>query len=435
MKTPISHLEEKKRQICVVGLGYVGLPLAVLLAKEFDVIGFDVNDKKITELQQGIDSMGEVTSSKLKSVDIQYTNDPSYIAKASCIIVAVPTPVDIHNVPDLRILKSATEVVGRHMSEGSVVVFESTVYPGVTEDICVPILEKASGYTVNDTFFVGYSPERVNPGDTEHTIDKITKVISGSTPETELMIQSIYETITNVFVASSIKVAEAAKVIENIQRDINIALMNELLMLFHKMDISVYDVLDAAGTKWNFLPFRPGLVGGHCIGVDPYYLTYRAQELGERTEMILAGRGINDAMPKFFVEQIIKKAIKLQIPLHEAQVVIYGITFKENVKDIRNSKVVDIYRGLQQYGISVSVTDPIADADEVYEEYGIRLTKEEDVPKADIAVFAVAHKAYLDFSEDDIVDRMKDTNILIVDIKHMFSTPFESFSSERMLNF
>jgi UDP-N-acetyl-D-galactosamine dehydrogenase len=429
-------LFEKEATVCVVGLGYVGLPLAVLLTKHFDVIGVDVNTKKIDSLKQGIDTMGEVSAEALAASTLRYTDDPAAIADASFIIVAVPTPVDEHNIPNLDIVRAAAKTVGAHMQEGSIVVFESTVYPGVTMDICVPILEQASGFTCNTEFGVGYSPERVNPGDTEHTIDTIVKVVSGSNDAVSQTVSEVYSAITNTYQASSIPVAEAAKVIENVQRDINIGLMNELLMLFHAMGISTTDVLAAAKTKWNFLPFTPGLVGGHCIGVDPYYLTYKAQELGITTNMILAGRGVNDGMASFFVQEVIKKAIQQHIDLSEAVVVIYGVTFKENVKDVRNSKVVDIYRELVSYGLTVHITDPIADPTEVAHEYDITLTPSDALPQANIAIYAVTHTTYKERTATDILTAIDtDSPYVIADLKHMYPTLSEHVSDASLLTF
>ena len=415
------QLQSKQEKLCVVGLGYVGLPLAVLLAKHFDVIGFDIDQEKIEQLKTGYDRMNELTSDELKAVQLDYTCDQKRISEARYIIVAVPTPVDKNNIPDLGIVKRASEIVGANMAAGSIVVFESTVYPGVTEDICVPLLEKTSGLTHKKNFWVGYSPERVNPGDKEHTIDKITKVVSGSDAESSHVIAQVYGAITNTFLAASIRVAEAAKVIENTQRDINIALMNELAMLFSKMDISVYDVLDAAGTKWNFLKFLPGLVGGHCIGVDPYYLTFKAQEVGHRPEMILAGRGINDSMHKFIAQSIIKEMVRVGKDVSKSKFAVLGITFKENVKDIRNSKVAELILELKDFGVEPIVYDPIADEQEVFHEYGIHLAKKEDLVNADTLIVAVAHDEYKDMTPKDLRALMNHENLLLVDIKRLYS--------------
>src|SRR3989338_4867058 len=351
------ELKSKQECVCIVGLGYVGLPLAVLLSKHFDVMGFDVNEKRAAALRQGSDATGEVAIGALQSAAIEYSTDPEAIRRAKFIIVAVPTPVDEHNIPDLTLVKKATETVGKHLVQGTIVVYESTVYPGVTEDICLPILEKESGLRGGADFKIGYSPERVNPGDKTHTIDKVTKVVSAMDEESLEVVASVYGAITNVFRARSIKVAEAAKVIENTQRDLNIAFMNELAVLFHKMGFSVYDVLEAARTKWNFLPFEPGLVGGHCIGVDPYYLTYKAQEVGHTPEVILAGRGINDSMHKFIAHQIVKTMVRMGKDVKRSQFVILGITFKENIPDARNSKVAALYKELMDFGVKPVVSE------------------------------------------------------------------------------
>ena len=353
-------LEKKQETVCVVGLGYVGLPLAVLLSRQFKVVGFDVNETRISQLQKGIDLTHEVALKDLTDSSMIFSADPSIINTASFVIVAVPTPVDEHNIPDLTIVKKASEMVGTHLKKGSIVGYESTVYPGVTEEICLPILEKMSGFSSGTDFAVGYSPERVNPGDKEHTIDKVVKVVSGMNEVSLEVIAQLYGTITTVFKATSIKAAEAAKVIENTQRDLNIALMNELAQLFYKMDLSIYDVLDAANTKWNFLPFTPGLVGGHCIGVDPYYLTYKAREIGHNPELILAGRETNDTMHSFIVREVIRRMSQLEIALHDANIVILGATFKENVPDIRNSKIIDVFQEFVGFGATPSLYDPLA---------------------------------------------------------------------------
>ncbi|MCB9798599.1 nucleotide sugar dehydrogenase [Candidatus Nomurabacteria bacterium] len=416
----LAQLCNREEKLCVVGLGYVGLPLAVLLSKHFETIGFDIHREKIEELKTGYDRMNEVSDNELKQSALDYTSDAGRINEAQYIIVAVPTPVDNNNIPDLGIVKKASEMVGKNMAKGSIVVFESTVYPGVTEDICVPILEQASGMKHLQDFWVGYSPERVNPGDKEHTIDKITKVVSGSDEASAQVIAGVYGKITNTYSAASIRVAEAAKVIENTQRDINIALMNELAMLFSKMDISVYDVLEAAGTKWNFLKFRPGLVGGHCIGVDPYYLTFKAQEVGHRPEMILAGRGINDGMHKFIASEIIKEMVSVGKDVSKSKFVVLGLTFKENVKDIRNSKVAELVLELKKFGVEPLVYDPIADPKEVEHEYGIQLAKKEDLPKADTLIVAVAHSEFKDMTPQHLREMMNHENLLLVDVQHLY---------------
>ena len=383
--------------ICVVGLGYVGLPLAVLLSNKYKVIGFDINSKRVEELSSGIDRTGEVESKDLVSSDILFTDKPELMSTADLIIVTVPTPIDEHKIPDLRPVKAATRTVGRYMKKGSIVVYESTVYPGVTEEICVPILEQESGLKWKEDFHVGYSPERVNPGDKEHTIDKIVKVVAGDTPEITDYLAEIYGSVitAGIHKAPNIKTAEAAKVIENTQRDLNIALMNELAIIFHKLGIDTKEVIEAAATKWNFLKFEPGLVGGHCIGVDPYYLTFKAQELGYHPEVILAGRRINDYMGKFIAENTVKLLIKAGKAVKGSKVLILGFTFKENISDIRNTRVVDIYNELKEYGIEVFVHDPYAYPDEVKEEYGIDLLEDINLDKPyDGIIVAVKHKPF-----------------------------------------
>ena len=386
-------------KIAVIGLGYVGLPLAVLLDTKFNVIGYDINVERINELRKGFDRTGEVDSERLKSCSVEFTNEPEKISEARVIIVTVPTPIDEHRIPDLKPVKTATRTVGRYMEKGSIVVYESTVYPGVTEEECVPILERESGFKWKKDFHVGYSPERVNPGDREHTIDKIVKVVAGDTPEITEFLAGLYGSVitAGVHKAPNIKTAEAAKVIENTQRDLNIALMNELSIIFNKMGIDTKAVLEAAGTKWNFLRFEPGLVGGHCIGVDPYYLTFKAQEIGYHPEVILAGRRINDYMGKFVAENTVKKLIKAGKAVKGSKVLILGITFKENIPDIRNSKVVDIYNELKEYGIEVYVYDPYAYPEEVKEEYGIELIDDINERKPyDAVVVAVKHKQFIE---------------------------------------
>ncbi len=415
-----SELQSKQAKVCIVGLGYVGLPLAVQLARHYDVIGFDIDDRKIQQFKQNLDKTGEVKTEDLSAVQIEYTSDPANIKAAKFFVVAVPTPVDIYNVPDLDIVRKATEMIGRNITPGSVIVYESTVYPGVTEEICQPILEKTSGLVCGKDFFLGYSPERVNPGDKTHTIDKVVKVVSGQNAETLELVAQVYGAITTVFKATSIRVAEAAKVIENTQRDLNIALMNELAILFNKMGISVYDVLDAAKTKWNFLPFQPGLVGGHCIGVDPYYLTYKAQEVNHRPEVILAGRGINDSMHKFIAHQIIKAMINMGKDVSKSKFVLLGITFKENVPDVRNSKVAMLYKELKELGVNPVVYDPIADPEDVKHEYGIDLCRKEDLPKADTLILAVAHDTFKNMPPAEIRNLMNHENLLLADIKHIY---------------
>jgi UDP-N-acetyl-D-galactosamine dehydrogenase len=353
-------LKNKEDRIAVVGLGYVGLPLAVHLAKYFSVIGYDADPKRVQELVSGYDRTREIDKEDLVRAKVTFTDDPKSLHLSRFIIVAVPTPVDSQNIPDLGLLVSASETAGKHLAPGSCVVYESTVYPGVTEEVCVPILEKTSGLKLGVDFTVGYSPERINPGDKTHTLDKIVKIVSGSDDETTRLLSSVYGKVTEagIHLASSIKVAEAAKVIENTQRDLNIALMNELAIIFQRMGINTNSVLEAAGTKWNFLPFRPGLVGGHCIGVDPYYLTFKAQSFGYYPEVILAGRRINDGMGKYVAERTVKTLMRAGKQIQGTKVAILGLTFKEDVPDIRNTKVMDIVKELQDYGIEVNIHDP-----------------------------------------------------------------------------
>ena len=363
--------------IGVVGLGYVGLPLAVEFGKKFRTLGFDPSEKKIAAYHRLVDPTGEVSQESFEAAAyLTCSTNPEILAEADFIVVAVPTPVDAAHNPDLTALKKSSETVGEYMKRGAVVVYESTVYPGATEEVCIPILERVSGLTWKKDFFVGYSPERINPGDKERTLTRITKVVAGDTPETLSKLKEVYGAIitAGVFPASSIKVAEAAKVIENTQRDLNIALMNELSLIFKRIGIDTLEVLEAAGTKWNFLPFRPGLVGGHCIGVDPYYLTHKAEMLGYHPQVILAGRRINDNMGQFVGEQTIKQLIAYDFPIKAADIVVLGMTFKENCPDLRNSKVIDVVRELQNYGCQVHIHDPIANSEECRREYGIGLT-------------------------------------------------------------
>ena len=389
-------LQKRRQPLAVVGLGYVGLPLAVALSQHMDVLGFDINAGRIAELAQGHDRTREVSDEGLRAATVRYTSDPADLAQAAVIIVAVPTPIDDHRSPDLTPVVGATTTVGRHMSKGCVVVYESTVYPGLTEEICVPILEKESGLRFGSDFTVGYSPERINPGDKVHTLETITKIVSGSDQATADLLAQIYGSVVRAGIhrASSIKVAEAAKVIENTQRDLNIALMNELSIIFDRLGIDTLDVLEAAGTKWNFLPFRPGLVGGHCIGVDPYYLTFKAEELGCHPQVILAGRRINDGMGKHVAETCVKLLIRQGRLVNAARVGILGFTFKENVPDLRNTGVIDVVRELQECGVDVLVHDPLADAGEVRHEYGLSFAALDELANLDALILAVPHKAY-----------------------------------------
>ncbi len=405
--------------IAVVGLGYVGLPLAVEFGKRFRTIGFDLSREKIDAYCRFIDPTGEVSSEEIRAASqLEPTTDPTLLAQADFVVVAVPTPVDDAHQPDFRALVGASEAVGRNLKHGAIVVFESTVYPGATEEICVPVIEQHSGMQWKRDFFVGYSPERINPGDKEHTLTRITKVVSGDTLATLERVAEIYGSIVTagVYRASSIKVAEAAKVIENTQRDLNIALMNELSLIFHKIGIDTVEVLEAAGTKWNFLPFRPGLVGGHCIGVDPYYLTHKADTLGYHPQVILAGRRINDGMGKYIAEQTVKHMIKAGRHVKGSRVIVLGLTFKEDCPDLRNSRVIDVIHELVSYGVTVHVHDPVAPASEALQEYGIVLSTWEDLPRADAMVAAVAHRSYRERPLGDFVDKLA-PNGLYVDVK------------------
>jgi len=392
----------KEKTICVIGLGYVGLPVALEFAKKFRVIGFDINPDRIKMMQNGIDPSNEISKEGFQGCDIKFTSNASEIKDAQFYVVAVPTPIDPHKNPDLQPILSACKTVGKVLNQGDYVVFESTVYPGCTEDDCVPILEKESGLKHIKDFKCGYSPERINPGDTEHTLTKITKVVSGCDKESLTVISSVYgEIITaGVHQATSIKVAEASKVIENTQRDLNIALMNELSIIFKKMNINTYEVLEASGTKWNFLKFFPGLVGGHCIGVDPYYLTHKADEIGYHAKVILSGRSINDNMSFGIAKEVIHYLINQDKSLKRTKVLVMGVTFKENVSDIRNSKVPELIKELQDFGITVDAVDPFANPKEFHEEYGIDL-KENPGNNYDAIILAVNHRNYLAYQEED----------------------------------
>lgn len=412
--------QANKRKIAVVGLGYVGLPIAVAFGKRQRVIGFDINKAKVAELQKGLDRTGEVSSSDLKTSDVQYTFQPSDLKAADFIIVAVPTPINEALQPDLTALRKSSELIGANLSPGSIVVFESTVYPGATEEVCQPILEQASGMKCGVDFKLGYSPERINPGDKEHTLEKIIKVVSAQDDASLEIVADTYELVVKAGIhrASSIKVAEAAKVIENTQRDLNIALMNELALIFHRLGIDTKSVLDAAGTKWNFLKFSPGLVGGHCIGVDPYYLTAKAESVGYHPQVILAGRRINNGMGKFVAEQTMKLLGQLPRPVNDLKVAVLGLTFKENVPDLRNSKVPDIIQELREYGVQVLVHDPIAEPKEAVEEYGIHLQQWNDLNNVDGLVIAVAHRAYAEMGLQELLKPLRNQQDgVVIDVK------------------
>lgn len=411
----------KEANISLIGLGYVGMPIAVAFAKKINVIGFDISSEKVELYKNGIDPTKEVGNDAIKQTTVEFTSNEKDLQKAKFHIVAVPTPVNADHTPDLRPIQGASRTLGKNLTKGSIVVYESTVYPGVTEDICVPILEEESGLKCGVDFKVGYSPERINPGDTVHRLETIIKVVSGMDEESLDIIAKVYELVVDagVYKAESIKVAEAAKVIENSQRDINIAFMNELSIIFNKMDIDTKAVLKAAGTKWNFLNFSPGLVGGHCIGVDPYYLTYKAEQLGYRSQIILSGRRINDDMGKYVVENLIKNLIKANVPVADAKVAILGFTFKEDCPDTRNTRVIDIVEELKEYGITPVIADPVADAEEAHHEYGIIFDSMEDVKDMDAVILAVAHKEFMELSNEEISKWFNPTNSMkvLLDIK------------------
>lgn len=414
------QLIEKKAVLSVTGLGYVGLPIALEFARKIKVIGFDLNSERVELMRRHIDPSNELDASAFEGCDIEFTSNPADLAKASFHVVAVPTPINEHKLPDLKPLLGATTSVGRALKKGDYVVFESTVYPGCTEDDCVPILERESGFKLNKDFKVGYSPERINPGDKEHTLTKILKIVSGSDEEALREISKVYGAIikAGIYEASSIKVAEAAKIIENTQRDVNIALMNELSLIFNKLNINTYEVLEAAGTKWNFLKFSPGLVGGHCIGVDPYYLTYKANELGIHSRIINGGRMINDDMASYIANQIVKRLISAGHAINGSRVLVMGATFKENVSDIRNSKVADMVYELKSFSVNVDVVDPHASSKELIKEYGFGLV---DAPtgKYHAVVVAVNHNEFLKLSDEEFKNLCVE-NGLFVDIKGAF---------------
>ncbi|MCZ8230059.1 nucleotide sugar dehydrogenase [Flavobacterium sp.] len=424
---------DTKIKIAVIGLGYVGLPLARLFATQYPVVGFDINEKRISELQQGTDSTLEVTAAVLQSVLVHDFEENANgllcssaitdIADCNYYIVTVPTPVDKNNRPDLTPLYKSSTTVGKVLKKGDIVIYESTVYPGVTEEECVPVLEQVSGLQFNVDFFAGYSPERINPGDKEHTVEKILKITSGSTPEIGQKVNALYQSVivAGTHLAPSIKVAEAAKVIENSQRDINIAFVNELAKIFNLLDIDTSAVLKAAGTKWNFLPFKPGLVGGHCIGVDPYYLAQKAQEKGYHPEIILAGRRLNDSMGEYVASQVVKLMIKKGVTINGAQLLLLGITFKENCPDVRNTKIVDVVRAFVEYGIQVTIYDPWANTEEVAHEYGLTTINELPETTFDAIVLGVAHQAFLDM---DYTALRKEKSVLY-DVKGVLQVPVD----------
>jgi len=414
---------DQTRSIAVVGLGYVGLPIAVAFGKQGPVVGFDINKTKIAELRRGVDRTGEVSAADLKASQVQYTWEPAELKAADFIIVAVPTPINEALQPDFTALQKSSELIGSNLAPGTIVVYESTVYPGATEEVCLPILEKMSGMKAGVDFKIGYSPERINPGDKEHTLEKIIKVVSAQDAESLEIVAKTYETVVKAGIhrASSIKVAEAAKVIENTQRDLNIALMNELALIFHRLGIDTKSVLEAAGTKWNFLKFSPGLVGGHCIGVDPYYLTAKAESVGYHPQVILSGRRINNGMGKFVAEQTMKLLSQLPRPVNELKVAVLGLTFKENVPDLRNSKVPDIINELREYGVQVVVHDPIAESEEAVHEYGIKLVDLKQIKDVDGVIVAVAHRSFLEMGLSELLKPLRDLKSgVLIDVKSIF---------------
>lgn len=417
MEDLFSKLEKKEIPLAIIGLGYVGLPLALACARKFKVIGFDIHAGRVEMMQKGIDPSNELSAEDFKGTDITFTYNADDLNAARFFIIAVPTPVDEHNAPDLTALRKSSATVGGALKQGDYVVYESTVYPGCTEEVCIPVLEEVSGLRGGVDFFYGYSPERINPGDKERTIDKITKVVSGNSQDACKVIAQVYGAIipAGIFQASSVKVAEAAKVIENTQRDINISFMNELTIIFDKIGISTSDVLDAANTKWNFLKFYPGLVGGHCIGVDPYYLAYKSTELGHRPKVILSGREVNDYMPQWLASKCIQMLVEKNVNPLEAKICVLGITFKENVTDIRNSKVADLIKELEKFRVKVHVMDPDADAKEVEHEYGISMVNKVE-GGIDVIILAVAHDVYRKISIQEL-KAMGTPNTILMDLK------------------
>lgn len=418
------QLVQKEAKLAVIGLGYVGLPIALAFARKIKVTGFDINARRVEMMRQGIDPSNELDASEFEHCDIEFTDSLEVLKEARFFVVAVPTPIDSHNLPDLTPLIKASETVGKVLKKGDYVVFESTVYPGCTEEDCIPVLERVSGLKWKEDFAVGYSPERINPGDREHTLARVVKVVSGDTPDSLEQIAKTYELVVDAGVhrAATIKTAEAAKIIENTQRDLNIALMNELSVIFSKMGINTYDVLEAAGTKWNFLRFTPGLVGGHCIGVDPYYLTHKSTQLGYHAKVITSGREINDYMGAHVARQIVKRLIARDVALKTARVLVMGVTFKENVTDIRNSKVIDVIREFESYGVQVDAVDPHADAEEFAHEYNYRLATEAKGPY-DALVLAVSHDEYKNLDEQYLAGLLSEKAVF-ADLKGMYRRRF-----------
>jgi UDP-N-acetyl-D-glucosamine/UDP-N-acetyl-D-galactosamine dehydrogenase len=415
-------IKSKSETISILGLGYVGLPLAIEFSKKVKVIGFDVNSKKVDTYKAGIDVTKEVGNEEVKNTSVFFTSSEADLKNANFHIIAVPTPINMDKTPDLKPLIGASEILGRNLNKGSIVVYESTVYPGVTEDVCVPVLEKLSGLKCGIDFKVGYSPERINPGDKTHTLTKILKIVSGMDEETLNEIAHVYSIIieAGVYKAESIKVAEAAKVIENSQRDINIAFMNELAIIFNKMGIDTKSVLKAAGTKWNFINMSPGLVGGHCIGIDPYYLTYKAEQLGYNPQVILAGRRINDSMGKYISENTVKQLIKADKQIKGARILLLGLTFKENVPDTRNTRVIDIITELLEYGVNVCVVDPAADKEEAFKEYGITIEDFDSVDNFDAIIAAVPHREFQKINLEELKRKYNSDKFVLMDVKGMF---------------
>jgi len=426
-------MKQKTPNIAIIGLGYVGLPLAMEFSKMYEVIGFDINQRRINELKEGFDRTNEITEEELSlnKKKLSFTSSTVKLKKSDIYIITVPTPVDSNNTPDLSPLISATKMIGKILSKDNIVIYESTVFPGCTEEICVPILEKESNLVYNEQFFCGYSPERINPGDKKHTLTKILKITSGSNSKTADYIDSLYSSIipAGTYKASSIGVAEAAKVIENTQRDVNIALINELSIIFNKLNLDTIEVLEAAGTKWNFLPFRPGLVGGHCIGVDPYYLTHKALEVGYKPKVILSGREINDGIGHYIVENTIYELEQKGILLSEAEISILGLTFKENCPDLRNTKVISIFESLKQYNCKIMITDEWADFEEVKSEFGVELKSLNDIKNQDAIILAVGHEQYSKFNKLDWKRMLKYKGVLI-DVKSMYKK--DTFLNEQV---